>query len=135
MKLQDIYMMHPEHAEYDYEKFSSRVSAVRKVIKDSKHRETEDQIAFDNYRSNHPPSFFSHRGYIEWQGSEAQDYLHLDMEAKLHISMEEKDLWASRPQYYESFPLDVFRDKVYQEQRTKKFLHTLNEKGQLHKSS
>jgi hypothetical protein len=39
------------------------------------------------------------------------------------------DLYGSRPEYYENFPLDAFRDKVNQEIRTAKYLYTLKIRG------
>jgi hypothetical protein len=149
MKLKDIYEMHPEYAEYDYSKFSSRVSGIRKIIQDCVGRAAVDLEAFNNFKANNPVSQYSHKGYEQWQGSEAQEYLREDMEKFLEDieSLKEKkkqnilmniknrrsfpyrDLWGSRSAYYENFPLDVFLDKVKQEIRTSKYLHTIEERG------
>ena len=51
MKLKDIYEMHPEYAEYDYSKFSSRVSGIRKIIQDCVGRAAVDLEAFNNFKS------------------------------------------------------------------------------------
>jgi hypothetical protein len=67
--------------------------------------------------------------------SEAQELLGEDMEGGLHERLGKKELWGSRPEYYESFPLTAIRDKIYQEIRTAKYLHTCLVKGKLHKSS
>lgn len=53
MKLSDIYGMHPEYADYHYDKFSSRLSSLRKTVKDRIERQRLDQEAFENYRANH----------------------------------------------------------------------------------
>lgn len=135
MQLREIYLMHPEFAEYDYEKFSSRLSSLRKIIKDADNRARADQEAFENFKNNHPVSLFSHKGYIQWQGSEAQELLLQDMEQKLHETLGKMELYGTRREYYEQFPLSVFRDKIYQEQRTAKYLHTCRVMGKLHKSS
>jgi hypothetical protein len=37
------------------------------------------------------------------------------MEAGVHKQLGKKELWGSRLEYYESFPLPVFQDKIYQE--------------------
>ena len=55
----------------------------------------------------------------------AQTLLKEDMKNGLHKQWKKKDLWMSRPDYFEQFPLKVFRDKIHQEQRTAKYLHTL----------
>jgi len=128
MNLKDIYEMHPEYAEYHYDKFSSRLSSLRKTIKDCNHRAGLDQEAFDNYKKNHPnASFYSHKGYIQWQNSAAQAQAQIDIAAGLQRHGE--DLWSSNSVYYKNFPLDVWRDKMAQEVRTKKYLHTLEVKG------
>jgi hypothetical protein len=72
---------------------------------------------------------------IQWQGSDAQELLQQDMEKGVHKKMGKKDLWGSRKEYYENFPLDIFRSKVYQETRTAKYVYTLNIKGKQHKAS
>jgi hypothetical protein len=36
-----------------------------------------------------------------------------DLEAKEHETMRRFELYGSRPEYHENFPLDAFRDKVY----------------------
>ena len=135
MQLREIYIMRPEYSNYLYEKFSSRLSSLRKTIKVANTRANDDEEAFKNYKQNHEPSEFLHKGYIQWQGSEAQELLGEDMEAGLHKRLGKKELWGSRPEYYESFPLTAFRDKIYQEIRTAKYLHTCLVKGKLHKSS
>lgn len=128
MKLIDIYNLRPEFQEYSYKKFSSRVSSLRRTIRNAYDRASWDQEAFTNFVSNHQPAFFSHKGYIQWQGSDAQRCLKEDLEAGLHESMEKKELYKSRPEYYENFPLSQFRDKLSQETKTAKYLNYLKQK-------
>jgi hypothetical protein len=129
MSLRTIYDSRPELKEYRYSKFSSRLASLRKTIKDRNDRAALDQAAFDNFKQNHPVSVFSAYGYIQWQGSEAQRLCQADLANKVHDTMSRMDFWASRREYYENFPLDAFRNKVWQEIRTAKYLHTLNVKG------
>jgi hypothetical protein len=37
--------------------------------------------------------------------------------------------WLTRPAYYDEFPLNAFREKISQEIRTAKYLHTLKVRG------
>ncbi len=67
--------------------------------------------------------------------SEAQRLLKLDIEAGKHTEMSKTDLHESKIEYYENYPLDAFRDKIYQELRTAKYLHTCRERGVLHVAS
>jgi hypothetical protein len=133
--LDDIYKMHEEYKLYDRTKFSSRLSSLRTQYHECMIRNAMDIEAFDNYRQNHQPSLISHYGYPEWQGSEAQRLLKIDLEAKKQDTMSRMDLWDSKPEFYEHFPLKVFRDKLNQEVRTSKYLHTLRERGKLHVES
>jgi hypothetical protein len=116
-------------------KFSSRLGDLRKVYSECMFRAEVDQEAFENYRGKHAPSLFSKHGYPEWQGSESQRLLKIDIEAGKHLLMSKADLHESNLEYYGNFPLSVFRDKVYQEIRTAKYLHTCKERGKLHVAS
>ena len=59
--------------------------------------------------------------YPEWEGSDAQKLLKKDMEDGRHETMQPMELWETRDTYL-LFPLDVFRDHIYQEIRTNKYL-------------
>jgi len=135
MELKDIYSMHAEYAEYDYAKFSSRVSSVRGTVKNNTIRAIDDQHAFDLYVEINPVSYFSHNGCIQWQGSDSQRLLRQDIDDGMLQTMGKMELWQERTEYYDEFPLKVFRDKIDQEIGTAKYLYTLKEKGKQHKSS
>jgi hypothetical protein len=96
--------MHEEYKLYDPKKFSLRLSSLRTQYHECMMRDAMDIGAFDNYRRNHQPSLFSHHGYPEWQGSEAQRLLKIDLEAKKQDSMSKMDLWDSKPEFSEHFP-------------------------------
>lgn len=129
LNLKGIYSMRPEYSEYDYDKFSGRLSSVRKTIRDFQKKASQDRKRFDRFKDRNPVSELSHKGYIQWQGSEAQELLRQDIREKKHENMSKMDLWGSQPEYFTEFPLDAFRDKLYQEIRTAKYLHTLEHKG------
>lgn len=129
MPLKSIYNSRPEFKEYKYSKFSSRLSSLRTTIKECNYRADLDRQAFENYKAHTPVASFSSKGYINWQGSEVQQLCLQDIENGLHKSMSRLDLYGSREEYYKNFPLDAFRDKVAQELRTAKYLHTIKVKG------
>jgi hypothetical protein len=135
MPLKDIYMMNPEHALCSYDKFSSRLSGLRKTIRAANNRAEDDEKAFQNYKQNHPPSEFAHNGCIQWQGSEARALFLEDWEDGQLERLGKMELWGSRAECYENFPLKLFRDKIYQEIRTAKYIYTCEVKGKLHKAS
>jgi len=128
--LKALYHTRVEFTEYHYSKFSSRVGSLRTTLQNDTDRSILDQEAFDNYKKNHPTLIqFSHKGYIQWQGSESQRLCLKDIEDGVHERKSRVDFYASRPEYYNQFPLDAFRDKVKQEIRTAKYLYTLEVKG------
>jgi hypothetical protein len=79
MRLEEIFQMHPEYKLYDRD--------LRSTFDECMLRVDIDKEAFDKYRENHQPSLFSHKGFPEWQGSEAQRLLKLDIEADKHNQM------------------------------------------------
>jgi hypothetical protein len=125
MQLEDIYCLDLEFEKYDFRKFKVRLDRLRAKIKENDSRAEEDLVAFRTYKKNHKPSMFSHKGYCQWQGSTAQEHLWDDLDAYLKdLSKKPKDLWASRKEYRDEFPLCAFRDKIKQEIRTDKYLKT-----------
>ena len=68
-KLKDIYNSRPEFQKYHYSKFSSRLATLRKAIDEKESCKILDQQALENYVANHPVSYLSHKGYIQWQGN------------------------------------------------------------------
>jgi hypothetical protein len=131
MPLKDIYNLHPtEFSKYHYSKFSSRLSSLRKTIKECNGRAVLDQEAFDDFIARHPVSLYSHKGYIQWQGSDAQEKFNKLMEeGKLPIGFDKEKVYSTYGVFFTNFTLPVFREKVYQELGTAKYLHTLEIRG------
>ena len=134
MTLKAIYATKIEYAAYDFEKFASHLGAIRSAIKAAESRADRDSEAFSMFVASHPISHFSHKGYIQWQGSEAQALALVDIENKVHENGF-KEMYLSRQVYFEHFPFRAFSEKIRQEIKTAKYLHTLKTKGQQHQSS
>ena len=134
--IKTVYLMHPEYALWDYNKFSSRLAGVRKIIGGKDARAQDDQNVFDLFVENNEIHSFSRKGYIQWKGSESQRLLKKDIQDGIvrQYGSRKKDLWLSRPEYHLEFPLDAFRDKIKQEIGTAKYLHTLKVKGKAERS-
>lgn len=129
MSIDDIYSYNPEFSHYDPEKFPVRLASLRSTLKDHRKRAEEDLLAFQNYKKNHQPSLFTHQGFVQWQGSNAQELLWDDIEAGHLNTMTIKELYESRDEYQAEFPLKIFRKKVEQEQRTSKYIKTITARG------
>ncbi|KAG7338586.1 hypothetical protein IV203_029759 [Nitzschia inconspicua] len=113
MLLEDVYSIDPELALYDYSKLKNRLNRLRNKILELDRRADDDLIAFNNYKKNYKPSLFSHKGFIQWQGSSPQEHLWDDLEDYVKDpTMKPMELWKSRPEYMNEFPLGAFRDVV-----------------------
>jgi hypothetical protein len=135
MPIGDIYALDESFKLYDPDKFKSRLQNLRKKILELDSRAAKDRKAFDIYKKNHKVSQLSYKGYIQWQGSDAQELIWDDIKAGKLDRMTKKQLWESRPEYKDKFPLAAFRKKIEQEIRTSKYVHTVRTRGVLHQSS
>lgn len=126
--LDEVYEIE-EVGNYKRSKLEARFKSIVDTVAKSTSRRNKDKAAFDDFASRSVPSLVSHLGYIQWQGSDAQACLLEDIANNKHEGISKKELWLSNPEYFQNFPLDVFRDKFWQEIRTKKYSHTLKVKG------
>ena len=103
--------------------FKRRLAALRTLVNRDKKRAGEDLQELLKAIQNHPPPINNHRGEPQWNGSRAQELLKEDVEAGEHTRKLPMELWGKRPEYkpYKK----IFKDKIYQEVKTRKYLHTL----------
>ena len=117
MRLRDICNMHPEeHHLHDCRKFSSRLSRLRKKIRNLNSRAEDDQRAFDLFVANHPVSLVSSKGCIQWQGSAAQTQAKKDLEdGKLEVGNANykgyRELCENTLVHNNNFPFKEWSDK------------------------
>lgn len=144
-----IFEQRAEYAEYGFRLFPNRVRSLREQLTKITGRAKDDTAAYEKYKANHAASAKTCRGYLEWEGSEAQRLLGLDLDAGKYKGypqhnnddsdgggnaapgMTPKELWLTQSSYRE-FPLKVFRDHIAQEIKTRKFYHTLKVRGKSH---
>ena len=84
----------------------------------------EDLIAFNIAKANHPAPELNHRDEPLWNGSDAQHLLKMDMDNKRHFDLKPEHLWESQDEY-QYFYLETFRNRIHQEDQTRKYLYTL----------
>lgn len=144
MELKEIYILRPEFAAYDYGKFSSRLSAIRRAVKDCMTRADDDAEALASFIALHDVSYYCRKGYIQWKGSDARQLALNDIKNKAHdLTIRGgkdrkggfRSFYESREEYYGNFPFKEFCDKIRQEIKTSKYIHTLEVKGKQHRSS
>jgi hypothetical protein len=135
MSLEEIYTMHEEYAEYRFDKFKERLKSIRKIVVEMDSRAEADKLALEQYISKHPISYSNWKGLMQWQGSGAQEAAKEDIANNMVQNIGYRQMYDNRSVYHQDFPFDDFRDKIRQEVRTGKYLHTLKVKGMQHQSS
>ena len=112
-----------EGMEYDAA-FRRRLLALRKQFQQDNNRANDDFEAFQIAKRNNPAPEINSKGEPQWNGSDAQRLLEIDIDNKKHKELKPEELWGSRDEYQEFF-LSTFGDHIYQSVQTRKYLHTL----------
>lgn len=112
-----VHAFRPLYTERAFSKFKTNLGNLRNLLLANQHRATEDSIALAHDLALDLPG--NSKPYPIWQGSEAERLLKLDLDLKKHERLKPMALHASREEFAD-FPLDVFRDHIYQEVRTRK---------------
>jgi hypothetical protein len=123
MTPRDAYRQRPEFAEFDgYANFPSRLRGARQQVARLQNRAASDSAAFAHDQQIYPNAAKNHRGEPRWEGSKAERLLRQDMDEGKHKAMKPQLLYNARKEYYEHYPLKVFREHIYQEEKRRKFL-------------
>jgi hypothetical protein len=72
LKMEEVYVMRPEYAAYDWEKFASRLNYIRQSVAYNSQHAANDEAAFNDFVANNTLSYYKNKGSIQWQGSSAQ---------------------------------------------------------------
>ena len=134
MSAEEIFQQRPAFVQSGWRLFPGRLKALREQLSREYQRVEDDLEAFENYISNHKPVADSVRGYPQWEGSEAQKQLNKEIdEGTINDAVTGKRRKPSDVrdghEAYLDFPLKVFADHIDQEIGTRKYYHTLKEKG------
>jgi len=126
----EAFMMRPEYVKSGWRLWEARLKSLRERILRDYDRAKADADCYVNYTKNRTPSDQSARGYPEWEGSLSQKLLAIDLnemkEQGRHMTPQELYLLH---ECHLDFPLQVFRDHIYQKIGTDKYLHTLKVMG------
>jgi hypothetical protein len=107
---------------FKYPNFPSRLRSLLKTYNGKVDRAGTDVDALAHDRILFPKATHNHRGEPRWEGSEAERLLKLDVDDQKHKTVKPIELYKSRPEYYEHYPLEIFRNHIYQEVRLRKFV-------------
>jgi hypothetical protein len=122
MAPRDAYLQRPEFCVTGYKNFPSRLRSAREQTKLKNSRCVSDSAAFAHDRRIYPKPATNHRGEPRWEGSETERLLREDMDNFKHKTLKPKLLYKSRKEYHEKYPLPIFREHIYQEEKRRKFL-------------
>ena len=114
----DVYAMHEEYKQYNYENFRTNLRNLRQSLHRLQGHADADSAALAHDLQVRPPAANNPRGYPRWDGSEAERLLKIDINGCMHSNMKPHILYQKRKEYQE-FPLEVFRDHIYQEIRSR----------------
>ncbi len=122
MEPEVVYLQRPEFADFELAHFKARLRDLRRLIKDKRDTSASDSAALARDRQIYPKAAYNHRGEPRWEASEAERLLRLDMDVGKHTTMTPFDLYCSRSEYSDNYPLTVFRKHIDQEERRRKML-------------
>jgi hypothetical protein len=125
MKPSAAFLLRPEFAFPNIEDgkrlFASRLSRARDKIKSKNKSSAFNSAALEHDRTLHPVPAFNHQNEPRWDGSVAQMHLKKDIADGKQQQMAPKVLHKSQPEY-SAYPLAIFCDHIYQEERLQKFI-------------
>ena len=119
-----IYQSRPEFGGDDADerrKFTDRLRRARIGYLKNVSLAKSDSEALIHDRLIHPERQTNDRNERRWDGSEAQSLLRQDVRESIHKNMKPNELHRSREEYGQ-FPLPQFRQHIYQEEQTQKFI-------------
>lgn len=116
----EVWNSRSEYKAVEYANFRTNLNQLRKKARVQKANEVRDRLALSNDRklnqnNKTPPAF----PYPRWDTTSAKRFLGLDIDAKLNETMKPSQLRNTR-EVYKLFPLDVFRNHINQEVKSRR---------------
>jgi hypothetical protein len=119
---------HPEvFNEIDFSQFKARMEDYMTTNKERRERSNMQHQWMMNDRKLHPRQSRNDRGELVFDLHPAKQLLREDVKAGAHVGMAPKQFQETRAEYRE-FDRDIFRQRIYQEERYQKYLNWLEEK-------
>ena len=118
MKPKDVHAMHEEYKQYNYGNFGTNLRNLRLSFRRLQGHADADSAALAHDLQVRSRVVNNPRGYPQWEGSAAERLLKIDIDTHEHKKMEPRMLYQKRKEYQE-FPLEVFRNHIYQEVRSR----------------
>jgi hypothetical protein len=125
MTPREYYEMHPEFQSITYELWLTRYNSLKKIVNNLKLKAAKFKLKVEHDRKIFPAPATNYRNEPRWDGSSAQTLLKADVTNGKHKTMAPRDLWKTQ-EAYQRYPLDVFRNHIYQEKRYQRFVKGMN---------
>jgi hypothetical protein len=117
-----LYESRLEFQAFPFNQFRERFCYIQKTIKEGKDASASDLAALISDRMNHLVQNNDVFGKKRrWEGSDAEKLLRSDVSQNFDRTMRPIELWHSRHEYYDFYPLEVFRKHIDQERETIKY--------------
>ena len=129
----DVYEIYKEREpeafkDVPFDQFKENFDTTMKKAAKRRARSAEELEFMRHDRILHPRQTHNQRGEPVFDmDEEAKQQLREDIENKVHKGMKPSELHALRP-VYQRYELHIFRPRIYQEIRRKKFINYLNKK-------
>lgn len=107
-----------------YEQFQKQFKAHQLQITKKKKQSNREEAAYRRHVDMYPRRTHNSRGEPVFDVHEAKDLLREDVRVGKHKQLTPIELRNSRPEY-QDFKLKIFCQRIYQEVRRHKFVHTL----------
>ena len=114
MSDEEVYNSHPWFQNYSYKKFEKYLSVIKEAAENLRDVVSNDEQEILAELAAFPRGDVTIHGYPFWDTHDASALLEVDV--REGDEMMPKELWESRAQY-QDFPLEVFRNHIYQAKR------------------
>jgi len=122
MSYQVAFASRPEYAQFDGARlFQGRLQRARARAKADRNTGAQELAALKADRTIYPEKTTDHCGNPLWEGSQAQAFLIMDVRLGNHKNIKPADFRLTRTVYLQ-FPLDVFRNHIYQQEKREKWV-------------
>jgi hypothetical protein len=123
MTAEVVHKLRPLYEEVDFPKFKRNFEALRKAMREEKDRAVRDSEGFARDKLHQGAAVRSgldrRSGKLQWNNSEAQRLLSIDVQQQAHAQLTPRQLHESRPEY-KAFDSTTFRNHIYAEERRQK---------------
>jgi hypothetical protein len=113
--------------EIDFSQFKERMEDYAKKNKERSDRSKREYAWMLHDRQQHPRQLKNHRGELAFDLHPAKLLLREDIKAGAHVEMVPSKFQRTRAEYKEFDP-DIFRQRIYQEERYQKYRNWLEDK-------